>query len=64
MMPSSRLTASMIRFPDICVTDIAVLASTLDDPGFAKPTSNVYLDHQLPWVLLDDELRRYQKFPE
>ena len=44
--------------------DTAVLAATLDDPGFAKPTTNVYLEHQQPWVVLDDKLRRYQQFPE
>ena len=45
-------------------TDYAILAATLDDPAFAKPTTNVYLSHQLPWVVLDDELRTYQQFPE
>ena len=44
-------------------TDIGVTAATLDDPGIAKPTSNVYLDHQQPWVVLDDSLKRFDKFP-
>ena len=26
--------------------DPAVLSATLDDPGVAKPTTNVYLEHQ------------------
>jgi hypothetical protein len=43
--------------------DPAVLSATLDDPGVAKPTTNVYLEHQLPWVVLDEKLRKYTKFP-
>ena len=44
-------------------TDIGVLSATLDDPGVAKPTTNVYLDHQLPWVVLDEKLKKYTEFP-
>ena len=44
-------------------TDIGVTAATLDEPGIARPASNVYLDHQQPWVVLDDDLRKYQKLP-
>ena len=44
-------------------TDIGVLSATLDDPGVAKPTTNVYLEHQLPWVVLDENLRKYSRFP-
>ncbi len=44
-------------------TDVAVLSATLDDPGVAKPTTNVYLEHQLSWVVLDEKLRKYNKFP-
>ncbi len=44
-------------------TDVAVLSATLDDPGVAKPSTNVYLDHQLPWVVLDEKLRKCPKFP-
>jgi hypothetical protein len=43
--------------------DPAVLSATLDDPGIAVPTTNVYLDHQQPWVVLDETLRKYPKFP-
>ena len=43
--------------------DIGVTAATLDDPTFAKPTSNVYLDHKQPWVVIDDSLRKYEKLP-
>lgn len=44
-------------------TDTGVLSATLDDPGVAKPTTNVYLEHQLPWVVLDETLRKYDRFP-
>ncbi len=44
-------------------TDVGVLSATLDDPGVAKPTTNVYLEHQLPWVVLDEKLRKYTRFP-
>ena len=44
-------------------TDIGVTAASLDEPGIAKPESNVYLDHQQPWVVLDDSLRKYEKLP-
>jgi hypothetical protein len=44
-------------------SDAAILSATLDDPSVAKPTTNVYLEHQLPWVVLDDGLRKYTKFP-
>ncbi len=44
-------------------TDIGVTAASLNEPGIAKPGSNVYLDHQQPWVVLDDSLRKYDKFP-
>jgi hypothetical protein len=43
--------------------DIGVTAASLDDPTVAKPESNVYLDHQQPWVVLDDGLRKYEKLP-
>ncbi|MFP6709200.1 MAG: GFA family protein [Alphaproteobacteria bacterium] len=40
--------------------DPAVLSATLDDPAIAKPMTNVYLDHQQPWVVLDEGLRPYR----
>lgn len=45
-------------------TDIGITAATLDDPGTAKPSSNVYVAHQLPWVVLDENLKRYERFPD
>ena len=44
-------------------TDIGVTAASLDDPTLAIPTSNVYLDHRQPWVVLDESLKKYQQFP-
>ena len=44
-------------------TDTAVLSATLDDPAAAKPTSNVYLEHKQPWVVLDESLKKFARFP-
>ncbi len=41
---------------------ISVLAVTLDDPSFAKPTAHVYTSHQQPWIKLDDGLPTSKKF--
>jgi hypothetical protein len=43
---------------------IAITTTTLDEPSIAKPTRNVYLDHQQPWVALDESLKQSRKFPE
>jgi hypothetical protein len=42
---------------------ISILVATLDEPGIATPTANVYVEHKLPWVRLDDDLTRYERFP-
>ena len=44
--------------------EIAVLAATLDEPGIATPTAHVYVEHKLPWVRLDDDLTKYERFPD
>lgn len=44
--------------------DTFVTTASLDDPTMAKPVTNVYLDHQQPWVIIDDTLRGYEKFPD
>lgn len=44
-------------------TDISITAASLDDPGIARPESNVYLDHKQPWVKIDDSLRKYDQLP-
>jgi hypothetical protein len=41
-----------------------VTSASLDDPTIADPVTNVYLDHQQPWVKIDETLRCYEKFPE
>ena len=44
-------------------TEIGVTAASLDEPEIAKPTSNVYVAHQQPWIVLDDSLNKYETFP-
>ena len=44
-------------------TDIAVHTATLDDPAAAVPTSNVYLEDRQPWVVLDESLKKFARFP-
>ncbi len=44
--------------------DAYVTAASLDDPTIAKPVTNIYLDHQQPWVMIDESLRCYEKFPD
>ena len=43
--------------------DYYITSVSLDDPTLAKPVTNVYLDHQQPWVKIDETLRCYDKFP-
>jgi hypothetical protein len=44
-------------------TDVALTAASLDEPGSVTPESNVFLDERQPWVLFDETLRCYAKFP-
>lgn len=44
-------------------TDVGLTAASLDDPTIATPTSNVYLDHRQPWVVIDDSLKKYDQLP-
>ena len=41
----------------------AIGINRLDEPEIAKPTSNVYLDHKQPWVVIDDSLKKYDQLP-
>ena len=43
---------------------MGVTTATLDDPGIAKPTRNVYLENQQPWVALDENLKNSERFPD
>jgi hypothetical protein len=43
--------------------ELGITAASLDDPSIAKPTSNVYLDHRQPWVLIDESLNKYDQLP-
>ncbi len=44
--------------------DSFVTAASLDDPKIVKPVTNIYLDHQQPWVIIDETLRCHEKFPD
>jgi hypothetical protein len=44
-------------------TDYAIMTATLDDPGTATPTSNVYTSDCQPWVVLDPALKNFPQFP-
>ncbi len=41
---------------------VSVLVPTLDDPGIVTPTAHVYVEHQLPWVKLDDGLPTHEQY--
>lgn len=41
---------------------IGILAPTLDNPAIAPPTVHVYVEHQLPWVKLNDGLPTREQF--
>ena len=41
---------------------VSVLAPTLDDPGIVAPAAHVYVEHQLPWVKLDDGLPTHEQY--
>ena len=41
---------------------ISILAPTLDNPEIASPARHVYVDHQLPWIKLDDGLPTVKQF--
>ena len=43
---------------------MGVTTATLDDPGIAKPTRNVYLEHRQPRVALDENLKKNERFPD
>ncbi len=41
---------------------VSILAPTLDNPAIASPTAHVYVEHQLPWVKLNDGLPTREQF--
>lgn len=41
---------------------VSILAPTFDDPAYANPEGHYYVEHQLPWVKLDDGLPRHERF--
>jgi hypothetical protein len=38
------------------------LAATLDDPGVGRPQTHVYVSHQQPWIVLSDDIPRFERF--
>ena len=44
--------------------DVGITAASLDDPEIAKPTSNVNLEDRRSWVVLDDNLKKFERFPD
>ena len=45
------------RWPD----EIHLFVCTFDDPASFRPQAHVYTAEQLPWLQIDDDLRRYAK---
>lgn len=39
-------------------------AASLDDPGFYKPTMNIYTDSSHSWDILDPELEQFPRMPK
>ncbi len=46
------------RFPD----EIDVAATCLDQPGAIKPDKHIWLEDKQPWVTLNDELPKYNRW--
>lgn len=42
---------------------VMVQVGTLDDPGWVKPTMQIYCDSAQPWVQLGGEIQRFAKSP-
>ena len=45
-------------------TRINILAGTLDDSSFFKPTANIYCETKQSWVPLDPDMRFYERLGE
>ncbi|MCP5086956.1 MAG: GFA family protein [Rhodobacteraceae bacterium] len=43
--------------------DVAIASATLDNSEAATPTANVYASHKQSWIVLDEDLNTYPKFP-
>lgn len=54
---------SSLTYGGVGWDDVGVTAASLDAPAVARPEFNVYLDHRQPWVVIDDSLRKYDRFP-
>ena len=42
---------------------IGVTASSLDDPGWFKPTMDLWVSDAQPWVVMDPDLPKFDEYP-
>ena len=51
---------STLTFRSVSHPEYLTLAITsLDNPAMVNPTYHIYTDNQLPWLVINDECRRY-----
>ena len=55
----SAITADVEVMPDLTI----VMAGTLDDASWVKPTMEIYCSSAQPWVSLAGERQRFPKMP-
>ena len=55
----SAVTTEAQALPDLTI----VMAGTLDDPSWVKPTMEIYCDSAQPWVSLGGDRQRFPKMP-
>jgi hypothetical protein len=55
----SSVITDVEAMPDLAI----VIAGSLDDPSWVKPTMEIYCDSAQPWVELSGERQRFRKMP-
>ena len=55
---------SSLTFGGANWNDISVTLASLDAPNALTPQSNVFLREKLPWVLVNEDMRNSDGFPE
>jgi hypothetical protein len=53
----SPLTYESERVPD----EVHLFAASLSDPSHVRPTRHVFVEEQLPWIEIADQLPRFEK---
>jgi hypothetical protein len=48
------------RFPG----EIDVTATCLDKPGTIRPDRHIWIEDKQPWVIIDDDLPRYERWSQ